>query len=323
METSSKGMNHWWRGKSPLGPSPRGQPQPPLAKGGPEGISSRLPRPALPRTLGVLLRDPATVLGLGIVLATLAGALAAPLLSPHDPTAVGLEHRLLGPSGQFPLGTDHLGRDELSRLLHGARTTLGAALVVLAVVMGIAIAVGTVSGYFGGWLDSLLMGLVDLLLAFPGLVLAVAIAGTLGPGLFNLLIAMAAVWWAGYARLVRGMVLAARQREYVEAARAAGASHRRIMAVHIWPNILGPVVVLVTLDLGWIVLGISGLSFLGLGAQPPTPEWGAMLNDARPFLQTAPRLLLVPGAAIALVVLGFNLLGDGLRDLLDPRLRHS
>jgi peptide/nickel transport system permease protein len=260
------------------------------------------------------------VLGLGIVLAVLAGALAAPLLAPHDPTAVSLEHRLLGASGQFPLGTDHLGRDELSRLLYGARTTLGAALVVLAVVMGIAIAVGTVSGYFGGWLDSLLMGLVDLLLAFPGLVLAVAIAGTLGPGLLNLLVAMAAVWWAGYARLIRGMVLAARQREYVEAARAAGASHRRIMALHIWPNILGPVVVLVTLDLGWIVLGISGLSFLGLGAQPPTPEWGAMLNDARPFLQTAPRLLLAPGAAIALVVLGFNLLGDGLRDLLDPRL---
>ncbi len=277
--------------------------------------------PRRQRAPSLLLRDPASMLGLGIVLVTVAGASLAPWLATHDPTAVNLEQRLLGPSGQHLLGTDHLGRDELSRLLYGARTTLGAALVVLAVVMGIAFTLGTISGYFGGWVDSVLMGLVDLLLAFPGLVLAVAIAGTLGPGLLNLLVALAAVWWAGYARLVRGMVLAARQREYVEAARAMGASPLRIMVTHIWPNILGPVVVLVTLDLGWIVLGISGLSFLGLGAQPPTPEWGAMLNDARPFLQTAPRLLLAPGAAMVLIVLGFNLLGDGLRDLLDPRLR--
>ncbi len=300
-------MSRWGREKSPLAA---------LWQKRARGVS-----PRRWRVLGILLQDPASVLGLGIVLATLAGALLAPWLAAHDPTAVSLEHRLLGPSGQNLLGTDHLGRDEVSGLLYGARTTLGAALVVLAIVMGIAFTVGAISGYCGGWLDSLLMGLVDLLLAFPGLVLAVAIAGTLGPGLLNLLVALAAVWWAGYARLIRGMVLAARQREYVEAARAMGASPLRIMVRHIWPNILGPVVVLVTLDLGWIVLGISGLSFLGLGAQPPTPEWGAMLNDARPFLQTAPRLLLAPGAAIVLIVLGFNLLGDGLRDLLDPRLR--
>jgi len=185
-------------------------------------------------------------------------------------------------------------------------------------VMTIAVTVGILSGYYGGRLDTLLMGLVDLLLAFPGLILAVAIAGTLGPSLINVMIAMAAVWWAGYARLIRGMVLSLRQREFVEAARAIGASDRRIMITHISRNILGPVVVLATLDMGWIILGISGLNYLGLGAQPPTPEWGAMLNDGRPLLQLAPRMMLYPGAAIFLVVLGFNLLGDGLRDVLDP-----
>ena len=221
-------------------------------------------------------------------------------------------------SSAFPLGTDHLGRDELSRLLYGARTTLGTASVVLALVMIIALTVGALSGYYGGWLDTILMGVVDLLLAFPGLILAVAIAGTLGPSLINVLIAMAAVWWAGYARLIRGMVLSMRKREFVEAARAIGASDTRIIINHIARNILGPFVVLATLDMGSIILGIAGLNFLGLGAQPPTPEWGAMLNDARPFLQSAPQLLLYPGAGIVLVVLGFNLLGDGLRDMLDP-----
>jgi peptide/nickel transport system permease protein len=186
------------------------------------------------------------------------------------------------------------------------------------VVMTIALTVGGLSGYYGGWLDTAVMSLVDLLLAFPGLILAVAIAGTLGPSLINVMIAMAAVWWAGYARLVRGMVLSVRQKEYVEAARAVGAGDGRIMLNHIARNILGPFVVLATLDMGWIILGIAGLNFLGLGAQPPTPEWGAMLNDARPFLQSAPQILLYPGAAIVLVVLGFNLLGDGLRDILDP-----
>ena len=242
------------------------------------------------------------------------------MLASHDPTAISLDNRLLSPDREFPLGTDHLGRDELSRLLHGGRTTLGTAAVVLAAVFAIALTVGTLSGYYGRWLDTLLMGLVDLLLAFPGLILAVAIAGILGPSLMNVMIAMAAVWWAGYARLVRGMVLSIRNREFVEAARALGANDRRIMVFHIWKNILGPVVVLASLDMGSIILGISGLSFLGLGAQPPTPEWGAMLNDGRPFLQSAPQMMLYPGAAIFLVVLGFNLLGDGLRDILDPTI---
>jgi peptide/nickel transport system permease protein len=273
---------------------------------------------AVYRRLEPILKDPATFLGLVIVVVAVIGATAAPLLSLHDPTAINLEERLVSPSGESLLGTDHLGRDEFSRLLYGARTTLRTAGVVLAVVFAIALTVGTLSGYYGGWLDTFLMSVVDLVLAFPGLILAVAIAGTLGPSLLNVMIAMAAVWWAGYARLVRGMVLSLRNREYVEAARAVGASDRRIMVFHIWRNILGPVIVLATLDMGWIILGISGLSFLGLGAQPPTPELGAMLNDGRPFLQTAPQMMFYPGAAIFLVVLGFNLLGDGLRDILDP-----
>ncbi len=172
----------------------------------------------IPRRLSIFLTDPASLLGLLIIGAAVTAAIAAPVLSPHDPTAVSLPSRLLAPNSDFLLGTDHLGRDELSRLLYGARTTLGTASVVLMVVMTIALTVGTLSGYYGGRLDTLLMGLVDLLLAFPGLILAVAIAGTLGPSLINVMIAMAAVWWAGYARLIRGMVLSLRHREFVEAA---------------------------------------------------------------------------------------------------------
>ena len=188
----------------------------------------------------------------------------------------------------------------------------------MAFFRGIALTVGAVSGYYGGWLDTGLMWVVDLLLAFPALILAVAVAGVLGPSLINVMIAVSVVWWAGYARVIRGMVLSARQRDYVEAARAIGAGDGRIVVYHIARNILGPFVVLATLDMGFIILGIAGLSFLGLGAQPPTPEWGAMLNDSRSYMQTAPRLLLAPGIAIFLLVLGFNLLGDGIRDLLDP-----
>jgi len=245
-------------------------------------------------------------------------ALGSPLLAPHDPTAVNLEQRLLAPNRHFPLGTDHLGRDELSRLLYGARTTLVTASVVLATVMAIACTLGSLAGYYGGWLDTVVMSLVDLLLAFPALILAVAIVGTLGPSLTHAMLALAAVWWAGYARLIRGMVLAVRQREFIEAARALGASDTRIMLHHILHNTLGPLMVLATLDMGWIILGIAGLNFLGLGTQPPTPEWGVMLSDGRPFMQSAPRMMLYPGVALCLVVLGFNLLGDGLRDALDP-----
>ena len=281
-----------------------------------EGISRRtLRRPGFIRHLH---RDPGAVLGLVIVAGTVLLAVLAPLLPLQDPTNLDLQNRLLPPSAGSPLGTDHLGRDELSRIIFGARTTLLMSSASLAIIMTIASLVGSLSGYYGGWLDTALMMVVDLLLAFPSLILGIAVAGVLGPSLINVMIAVSVVWWASHARVIRGMVLSARQREYVTAARAIGSSDKRIVAVHISRNIIGPFVVLATLDMGWIILGIAGLSFLGLGAQPPTPEWGAMLNDSRSYMQTTPLLLLAPGAAIFLLVLGFNLLGDGLRDLLDP-----
>ena len=266
-----------------------------------------------------LLREPGTALGLFLVVTLLLAGLLAPWLPLDDPTEIDLPERLLTPSPEHLLGTDHLGRDTFSRIIHGARMTLLAAAVTLALSMTIALTVGILSGYHGGWPDTALMGVVDLLLAFPSLILAIAVAGALGPGLFNVLLAAGAVWWVGHARIIRGVTLGARQMEYVIAARAAGAGNLRIILRHIAPNIIGPIVVIASLDVGWIILGIAGLNFLGLGAQPPTPEWGAMLNDARPHLQTAPRLLLLPGTAIFVAVLGFNLLGDGLRDVLDPR----
>ena len=273
------------------------------------------------RQWNVPLREPGTALGLFLVVSLLLAGLLAPWLPVNDPTEINLRERLLSPSTEHLLGTDHLGRDSFSRIIHGARMTLLAAAATLALSMTIALTVGILSGYHGGWPDTALMGIVDLLLAFPSLILALAVAGALGPGLLNVLLAVGSVWWVGHARIIRAITLGARQMEYVTAARAAGAGNLRITLRHIVPNILGPIVVLASLDVGWIILGIAGLSFLGLGAQPPTPEWGAMLNDARPHLQTAPRLLLLPGAAIFVAVLGFNLLGDGLRDLLDPRIR--
>lgn len=266
-----------------------------------------------------LLREPGTALGLFLVVSLLLAGLLSPWLPLDDPTKINLPERLLSPSPEHFLGTDHLGRDTFSRIVHGARMTLLAAAATLALSMTIALTVGILSGYHGGWADTALMGVVDLLLAFPSLILALAVAGALGPGLFNVLLAAGAVWWVGHARIIRGVTLGARQMEYVTAARAAGAGNLRIILKHIAPNILGPIIVIASLDVGWIILGIAGLNFLGLGAQPPTPEWGAMLNDARPHLQTEPRLLLLPGMAIFIAVLGFNLLGDGLRDLLDPR----
>ena len=295
--------------------------------GNTETVRERLPFPFIHggsrrrRRWTGLLREPGTAVGLFLVTSLLLAGLVAPWLPLDDPTQISLSNRLLPPSFENPLGTDHLGRDTFSRIVHGARMTLLAAATTLALSMTIALAVGIVSGYHGGWTDTALMGVVDLLLAFPSLILALAVAGALGPGLFNVLLAAGAVWWVGHARIIRGITLVARQMEYVTAARATGASNLRIILRHIAPNILGPIVVIASLDVGWIILGIAGLNFLGLGAQPPTPEWGAMLNDARPHLQTAPRLLLLPGAAIFVAVLGFNLLGDGLRDLLDPRIR--
>ncbi len=265
-----------------------------------------------------LRRDRLTQIGAVLVALFVLAALAAPLLSPHDPAFVDAVRRLEGPSLAHPLGTDHLGRDLLSRLLHGSRWSLGIVALATALIVSIGVTIGAIAGYYGGLLDEILMRSVDVLLALPSLILALAIVGTLGPGIVNVMIGLVSVWWVSYARIVRGMVLGVRERDFVEAARALGARDGRLIGRHILPNILPPVVVLATLEMGELVLALAGLGFLGLGAQPPTPEWGALVNDGRPFLFTAPQLMIYPGLAISLVVVGFNLLGDGLRDALDP-----
>lgn len=269
--------------------------------------------------LARLASDRAAVAGIALVVGMIVAALGAPLLAPHDPTAVDLARRLSEPASGHPLGTDHLGRCVLSRLLYGGRISLSVAIAITFAGVCAGAVAGVLSGYYGGLLDEALMRLVDVLLALPGLVLALAIAGTLGPGLISIAIGVGIVLSAQYARLIRGIVLAVRQEEFVEAARSLGVGDRGIMVRHILPQVLGPVAVLATLELGRVMLIVAGLSFLGLGAQPPSPEWGAMLNEGRPFMRAAPLLMLGPGAAIGLAVLGSNLFGDGLRDALDPR----
>ena len=271
-------------------------------------------RPLLRR----LARDRLALTGFALVSIFIVVAVAAPLLAPHDPAAVNALRRLEGISLEHPLGTDNLGRDLLSRLLYGSRWSLGTVAAATALIMFIGVTVGALAGYYGGVLDELLMRVVDVLLAVPSLVLALAIAGTLGPGIVNVMIGLVSVWWVSHARIVRGMVLVLRERQFIEAARGLGAGDRHILLHHILPNVVPAVVILATLEMGELILAMAGLSFLGLGAQPPAPEWGAMLNDGRPFLLTAPRLVIYPGLAITVVVAGFNLLGDGLRDILDP-----
>lgn len=252
-------------------------------------------------------------IGGAIVLGVLSIGLLAPILAPSDPLEVHMAHRLAGPSPDYPLGTDHLGRCVLSRLMYGTRQSLFYALAVLGVVLTISVPVGVLAGYVGGKVDRFMMQIVDILLAFPSLILALAIAAMLGPGQAHLLLAFASVWWAGYARLIRGMVLQLKQNDYVLAARAAGSSHMRIAFDHVLRGAARPIGVLASMEVGTIMLALAGLSFLGLGAQPPAPEWGVMLSDSRPYIQTAPNLMLFPGLAIALCVLGFNLLAEGLR----------
>lgn len=286
---------------------------------------SRSRRPDLSRLVrqlapGRLLRDRSLPAGFGLVTLFAALAVIGPIAYPLDPQAVDVAHRFLPPSWAHPLGTDDLGRDELARLLHGARLSIATAVLTTLGIALIGLAVGAVAGFFGGYVDALLSWVIDTLLAFPTFLLALAVTGVLGPSLRNVVLGLAVVWWAGYARIVRGALLAERERQYVEAARAGGATTLRLLVRHLLPNIVGPVVVLTTLDMGAVLLGVSGFSFLGLGVRPPTPEWGAMLADGRRYVTAAPAMMLYPGAAIFLMVLGLNLLGDGLRDRLDPRL---
>ncbi|MCM3135945.1 ABC transporter permease [Paenibacillus polysaccharolyticus] len=246
-------------------------------------------------------------------------ALIAPLLAPHDPLATNFAKVLQPSSPEYPLGTDQLGRCVLSRLLYGARTSLLLTFMMIGIVFSLGVAVGVIAGFLRGLVDTVLMRLCDTLMAFPGLIFAIAVVGMLGPGLFNTVVALSVVWWAKYARMARSLVIALQQKEFVTAAAFSGARKIQIIRRTILPNMLPPLIVMAMMDVGGMMLSISGLSFLGLGAQPPDPEWGAMLNEGRRYLQTAPWLLIYPGLAIFGTVIIFNLLGDSLRDVLDPK----
>lgn len=275
------------------------------------------------RRLRVLLRDRAAVAGAVLLLLFVLASIFAPLLTPYGPNATDFTNTLAGPSVHHLLGTDDLGRDELTRILYGGRVSIGMAAVAAAVSAAIGLTLGLVSGYFGGLFDLVLMRVVDGLQALPGLLLAFAVAGLLGAGLLNIEIAVIAVWWTGYARVVRSMVLSLRERAFVEAARGTGATDHMIIIRHVLPNVIGPATVLATLELAHVLLALAALSFLGLGVAPPTAEWGTMLSQAKDFFDRAPQLLIYPGLAITLVALASNLMGDGLRDALDPRLQRD
>ena len=262
------------------------------------------------------------IIGGVIILLFFLIALLAPLLAPQPPNALSLKDALTPPCREYTLGTDEFGRSILSRIIFGARVSLNIALIASAVALGIGVPLGALAGYYGGWFDSIVQGLVDLTWAFPTILAALAIMFILGTGLHSVMIAVGVVYWAGYARITRGQFLALREEEYVQAARAVGASNLRIIWRHLLPNSLAPLLVQLSLGMGQVILIEASLSFLGLGAQPPTPSWGAMLSNGRAYLLAAPWLTLFPGLAIMLVVLGFNLMGDGLRDALDPRLSH-
>ena len=270
-----------------------------------------------------IFANPLNIVALALIAVFAMCALFAPLLAPYDPLVQDLGSRLRPPSSEHWLGTDSLGRDIASRILYGARISLVIGMVVVASAGVFGTFVGLVAGYAGGLVDEALMRLTEVFLAFPALILAMAIAGALGPSLTNAIIAIAAVTWAVYARLTRGQILSLRRREFVEAARAIGASRVRIVWRHLLPNVLAPLMIQASFDLGSSIIAAAGLSFIGFGAQPPTPEWGVMISEGRNYISTQPWLSLFPGLAILLAVGSFNLLGDGLRDTFDPRLSRA
>lgn len=275
--------------------------------------------PAPPGREGRRAMTLAVLLGVGFFFP----AVFAPWLAPYDPMAVDLVGELLPPDASHLLGRDQQGADILSRLIHGARISLTVGLSTVMVSSLLGVMVGLLAGYAGGWVEQLLMRLVDVLLAFPGLLLAIALVAVLGPGLGNVVIALSALGWVGFARLVRGQVLVVKQLDYVQAAEGLGANHLRVMGRHILPNIMAPVLVQASFAIAGAILSEASLSFLGLGVPAGMPSWGAMLSEGRHVLFEAPLVSIIPGSAIMLVVLGFNLLGDALADWLDPKRRQS
>ena len=267
-------------------------------------------------------RQPLAAAGAILLTLFVLAGVAAPWVAPQNPSAIDLEHRLEGPTSTHMAGTDELGRDTFSRLVWGARLSLAVSVSVVAVSLALGLAIGGLAGYIGGWVDTALTTVgMNTFLALPGILLAIAFAAFLGPGFSNLVLALAIGGWAGYARLVRAQVMAVRDREYVDAARALGAGGLRIFFRHILPNIIQPIVVQAAIGMAGVILAEATLSFLGLGIPAPAPSWGSMLNDARSHLFDSPHLVLFPALAVAAAVLGFNFLGDALRDQLDPRTR--
>ncbi len=270
-------------------------------------------------TLRNLRKNLLAIVGFGLLATVVFLGVFAPWVAPHDPLEIKLENKLQPPSREYLLGTDDMGRDLLSRSIYGFRISLRSAVIVLLVACVIGIILGGSAGYLGGKTDNLLMRLTDMFLAFPGYILALAIAGALGPSLLNAVVAVALVWWPWYARLVRGQVLAVRQNLYIEAAKGIGTPHWRIMTRHILPNALTPLLVLITMDIGIVILVLANLSFLGLGAQPPEPELGYMIARGRLYFMNQWWVATVPGLAIFVMALDTNLVGDAWRDILDPK----
>jgi peptide/nickel transport system permease protein len=281
---------------------------------------------AKPRSLGMealirLLKSKASIVGLIIILILIITALFAPLIATHNPTAQSIPDRYQAPSGEHLLGTDELGRDIFSRIVYGTRISIQIGLIAVGISMVVGVFLGAIAGYYGKWVDQIVMRIIDILMAFPSILLAIALVAVLGPNLRNAMIAVGIVGVPQFARIVRSAVLSVKETEFIEAARAIGGKHGRILFRHVLPNSMAPIIVQTTLGIGTAILDAAGLSFLGLGAQPPTPEWGAMLSDGRAAIQNAPWVVAFPGIAIFLFVLGFNLFGDGLRDALDPKLK--
>jgi peptide/nickel transport system permease protein len=290
-----------------------------LASAAPVGLVSAARKA---RSFLSLLRNPNSLTGIAIVTLFILLALLAPVLAPFDYQTMQTQQALTGPSGVHYLGTDQYGRDIFSRVLFGARATLSVAAgaVLLAIALGVPL--GMLSGYFGGWVDALSMRVMDVLLSFPALLLALTVVAVLGQFTANVIIAIGLVYVPQFARIARAAVLDVRSLEFVEAGRALGAGHARIISLHVLPNSIAPLLVQATLALSLAVLYESALSFLGMGTQPPTPSWGHMLSEGRRFMELAPWIAIAPGFSIMLLVLGLNLVGDGLRDMLDPRARH-
>lgn len=275
-------------------------------------------------SLYLFSRSPLSVIGMVLVGAFFLIALIGPLIVsfPEDATgAVHMSQKLTAPDSQFYFGTDEMGRDVYTRVILGTRISLKIGLIIVCVAMGIGVPLGITAGFVGGWVNEVIMRITDIFLAIPGLILALAIIGALGPGITNSMIALSIVWWPGYVRLVQGKTLSLKEESFIEAARSVGAGKARIIFLHILPNCTSPIIIKASMDMGMAILAAAGLGFVGVGAQPPAPEWGAMISIARKFLPDWWWYATFPGLAIFITVLGFNLLGDGLRDILDPQSR--